>query len=156
MEFLPAAPCWLLSPEAYSLYKDCMYRPRYSAYLEKIHALLSPAHSFFLCLHAGKKVGILALEKQGNQGEILGLSVVPHARRQGFGRFLVLQAMKQEGLDLLTAWTDEEGVGFYQKCGFTAVPHLVPYPQGQVMRYACRLTARSGSCTAILHCHARQ
>ena len=144
MTVLPADDqAWLMSEEAFSIYAPCMYQPsreKYKAQMERYFA--DPSVKLFACEDHGKPVGMLALDLSGSSAEILGIAVSKGSRRHGIGRQLILWAMASLRLVSLEARTDEDAVGFYEKCGFAAERHVIQYPDGSAVRYHCIKVSR--------------
>ncbi len=90
----------------------------------------------------GRLLGMLVLRRTEAGAGILGIAVAEACRHRGIGRTLIEAALDDGQPDLLTAETDDDAVGFYVKCGFTAEKTVVTYPDGPSVRYRCR---RSGA-----------
>ena len=132
----------LLSQEAYLVYRACMYAPDFKKYKEKMEAFLSePCVRVYLCEEDGETAGLLVLKRSGELPEILGIAVAEQRRGRGIGSDMIRQAMKAEGIARLSAQTDADAVGFYQKCGFSTEREEVRYPDGVSVRYRCFLDA---------------
>lgn len=137
-------PCadrgWLLSEEAYLVYAACMYQPTFSKYRDQMAKYIaSPSVSVYVYRTESGVSGMLVLEERESGAEILGISVAGSCRKIGIGRKMVLAVAESGRFSPLYAQTDEEGVDFYRSCGFTAEQRIVQYPNGEVMRYDCRL-----------------
>ncbi len=73
-------------------------------------------------------VGAIGIQPgEGTSGEIRHIAVLREHRRQGVGTELVRHVFAQYGLTQLHAETDRNGIGFYQKRGFS-VRSLGEYP----------------------------
>lgn len=74
-------------------------------------------------------IGLLGLEHDiAQRGVIRHIVVHPTRRGKGIGRLMVVQATARFGLRELSAETDAEAVGFYQRCGFTVQSLGEKYP----------------------------
>lgn len=145
-----ADPSLLFTEEAFRVYAPCMYRPTYEAYGAKMGLYASdPSVRIFICRGEGKTAGMLVLKRAGRDAEIVGIAAAEELRRRGIGRSMLRRAAEAEGLRSLTAQTDDEAVGFYRRCGFTAERTVVRYPDGDAVRYRCvwerRTAERNGS-----------
>lgn len=68
------------------------------------------------------------------------IAVVPEARRSGVGRTMLRWLREVDGLRALRAETDDDAVGFYRRCGFSA--ERVTHPRfPAARRWACTLRA---------------
>ncbi len=128
---------WLYSQAAFSIFKYCMYKPTYKAYVKKIKLLAFRSRTkIYLCNYNNIKAGIIVLEiiKSGI-ANIIGLAVKKNYRNLGIGKFLIMQTIKLEHLKFFMAQTDFEAVNFYRKCGFKIEPVIKKYNDGDVIRY---------------------
>ena len=82
--------------------------------------------------------GILVIDRSKQIPEIVGIAVAE--QKHGIGKKLILEAMRLERLDRIFAQTDEDAVGFYRKCGFSAERIVKAYPDGVAVRYQCFLS----------------
>ena len=91
----------------------------------------------YACRMNGLDVGLIILRMDGNSAEILNISTDTAFRGLNVGRFMIEQTMVQCHLATLDAETDDDAVGFYQRCGFTVER------SGDIdgrARYRCRKT----------------
>ena len=131
---------WLLSDEAFSIYSSCMYKPTYEKYISQMeHFVSDPAIKIFTCEEQGSKMAILVLDQSSSGAEIVGIAVTEENRRQGIGKSMISCVMDQECLVRIEAQTDDDSVGFYRKCGFSARKENIQYPDGLAVRYYCSL-----------------
>ena len=130
----------LLSEAAYLVYAPCMYQPTYSKYRDQMARYLeTPSVRVYVYRTESGISGILVLEEKESQAEVLGISVSKSCQKVGIGRKMILAAAESGRFSSIYAQTDEEGVGFYRSCGFSAEAKVVMYPDGEVTRYDCRL-----------------
>ena len=130
----------LFSSSAFSVYKDCMYKPTFEKYQSIMSELASKALvSIFICKGVDNIVGMLVLKKEANKAEIVGIAVSQKYRGHGIARQMLQHAIAEEGLQAILAQTDEEAVSFYRKCGFEIEEEVVQYPDGECVRYNCEL-----------------
>ena len=73
------------------------------------------------------------IERDGMANEVTLIAVTPEQRKQGFGKIMLMDALRRSGRRPLTAETDDESLGFYKKCGFKMVGRR-KHPSG-VFRY---------------------
>jgi len=131
----------LLSQQAYEVYAPCMYRPSFDKYESKMQTYLcDPCVSIYICEDNGTLAGILVTDCSEGICEIVGIAVSEKCRKQGIGRKMIAFAMDDGKTDRLFAQTDDDAVGFYLSCGFTAEKSLVEYPDGIAVRYECCLS----------------
>ena len=68
---------------------------------------------------SGALTGCIGLERRSiREANVRNLAVAPGARRQGIGTALVAAAIESTSVERLVAETDEDAVGFYERCGF--------------------------------------
>jgi len=133
---------WLMTHDAFEIYKQCMYKATFSEYAEEIMQITknSDCH-IFACVESGKNKGILICKLVKNKtAEILGIAVVKSSQRNGIGKFMVISAAQYLNVKKLTAETDEEAVGFYEHIGFSTKPFVRHFSDGDVERYQCHLS----------------
>ena len=131
----------LLSQQAYEVYAPCMYRPSFDKYESKMQTYLcDPKISVYICEVNSSAAGILVTDSSDDGiCEIVGIAVSEKCRKQGIGRKMIAFAMDDVKTDRLVAQTDDDAVGFYLSCGFTAEKSIVEYPDGTAVRYECCL-----------------
>ena len=78
-------------------------------------------------------IGAYTLERDGMANQVRLIAVSPDQRRQGFGKMMLLDALRRSGRRPLTAETDDDALGFYKSCGFKMVGRR-KHPSG-VFRY---------------------
>lgn len=78
-------------------------------------------------------IGTYTIERDGMANQVSLIAVVPDRRLQGFGKVMLLDALRRSGRRPLTAETDEDSLGFYKACGFKMVGRR-KHPSG-VFRY---------------------
>ncbi len=131
---------WLLSEEAFSIYASCMYHSTYEDYKTLMEGYFHDCSvKVFVCVDRNGKTGMMVLKLSEAAAEIIGIAVSEKCRRRGFGKQLILNAMKLEGIGSIKAQTDEDSIGFYRRCGFSEEKSIIDYPDGSVVRYNCIL-----------------
>ena len=78
-------------------------------------------------------IGAYTIERDGMANQVTLIAVAPEFRRKGFGKTMLLDALRRSGRRPLTAETDEDALEFYKKCGFKMVGRR-KHPRG-VFRY---------------------
>ena len=130
----------LFSEQAFSIYKDCMYKPTFEKYRNIMGELVFNALvRIFLCKADDGIVGMLVMKKEADKAEIVGIAVSEKYRGRGIARQILQHAITEENLQTVFAQTDEDAVGFYRKCGFEIEEEVVQYPDGECVRYNCEL-----------------
>ena len=130
---------WLFSEEAFSIYAVCMYQPTFEAYKKRMKSYASsPFMRIYVNVTDHQITGILVIDRSKQIPEIVGIAVAE--QKHGIGKKLILEAMRLERLDRIFAQTDEDAVGFYRKCGFSAERIVKAYPDGVAVRYQCFLS----------------
>ena len=130
----------LFSKKAFSVYKDCMYKPTFEKYRNIMGELVSDAIvRILLCETGDGIVGMLVLKNEVDKAEIVGIAVSSNYRHQGIARQMLRHAISEEGLQAVFAQTDDDAVGFYRKCGFEVKEEVIEYPDGLCVRYNCEL-----------------
>ena len=69
----------------------------------------------------GRLVAVYVTRKAGLAMEVTHLAVAEGARRRGYGRACLVDALRRAGKRPLVVETDDEGLGFYKACGFKLV-----------------------------------
>jgi GNAT superfamily N-acetyltransferase len=72
-------------------------------------------------LREGQLVGAYTIHRDGMANRIGVIAVGPEHRREGFGKALLMDALRRSGRRPLVAETDGEGLPFYKACGFKLV-----------------------------------
>lgn len=68
---------------------------------------------------SGALTGCIGLERRSiREAKVRHLAVAPGARRQGVGSALIAAAIESTSVERLVTETDEDAVGFYERCGF--------------------------------------
>ena len=128
---------------AYAVFASCMYRPTPERFQAKwAQWTADPQVRICTAEEDGRLLGLLVLRRNETGADILGIAVDEACRHRGIGRTLIQAALDGGQPDLLTAETDDDAVGFYEKCGFTAEKTVVTYPDGPAVRYRCRIETR--------------
>jgi len=133
---------WLMTHDAFDIYKQCMYKATFSEYTEEIMHIAKKADChIFACVESGKNKGILILKSVENKtAEILGIAVVKSSQRNGIGKFMLISTAQYLNVKKLTAETDDEAVGFYEHIGFITKPFVRHFSDGDDERYQCHLS----------------
>jgi ribosomal protein S18 acetylase RimI-like enzyme len=85
-----------------------------------------------------KLIGLIGIDlKESSLGNILHISVSPKQRSQGTGRILINLGLQKLQITTLTAETDAEAKGFYERCNFQI--HAIGKKGGQFERFSCVL-----------------
>jgi ribosomal protein S18 acetylase RimI-like enzyme len=91
---------------------------------------------FYICKIDGLLVGLIGFSKIDNHMLVVRhLAVLSTFQRQKIGTELIKFAIEDEKVKVVTAETDDEGVGFYKGFGFTA--KKLPFNDATGQRYAC-------------------
>ena len=130
---------WLLSAEAYGVYKACMYRPTLEAYRAGMERLLRDGSvRVFTAREKDERAGMLVLHLIDEaSAKIAGIAVKEDCRKRGIAGNLLKEAVQQMRLSRVCAETDGDAVGFYRKAGFDVQSKLMHYANGDVTRYDC-------------------
>ena len=72
----------------------------------------------YACQANGVHTGLIVFSIEGNTAVIRAIATGSAFRHMGVGRFLVEQVMGAFHPSTLIAETDDDAVGFYQRCGF--------------------------------------
>lgn len=78
-------------------------------------------------------IGAYTIERDGMANQVTLIAVVPDKRKKGFGKTMLMDALRRSGRRPLTAETDEDSLEFYKKSGFKMVGRR-KHPSG-VFRY---------------------
>jgi len=93
-------------------------------------------HHLFITKDKDKITGIIGIDVSAlPHGWILHLAVHPEYRKKGIGKSLINQAIEKFKLKSVALETDQDAVGFYRACGFTAVEIKSKWPG--VHRFRC-------------------
>lgn len=66
-------------------------------------------------------IGAYTIERDGMANQVTIIAVDADHRRKGFGKTMLMDALRRSGRRPLTAETDEEALGFYKASGFKMV-----------------------------------
>lgn len=66
-------------------------------------------------------ISAYTIERDGMANQVTIIAVEPDHRRKGFGKTMLMDALRRSGRRPLTAETDEDALGFYKACGFKMV-----------------------------------
>jgi ribosomal protein S18 acetylase RimI-like enzyme len=97
-----------------------------------------PRLSLFGVERAGVLVALIGLELGAcHEGIVRHLAVLPTDRRAGLGRAMIAAVRDRFGSEVLRAETDDDAVGFYQRCGFKVRSLGERYPG--MGRFVCEM-----------------
>lgn len=122
--------------EAPSLLKLAMGSPNPDKIQEVLTTYQRSDHSLIGCRVDGKMVGILGAKMANNMATIQHMAVSAACRRQGIGKLLIEELLNRFAIGFLFAETDDEAVGFYEKCDFACKPFEGVHGK----RYSCQKT----------------
>ncbi|MDE5893945.1 MAG: GNAT family N-acetyltransferase [Acetatifactor sp.] len=130
---------WLLTKDAYDIYKQCLYKKSYEDYKGIINAYMGNENMKIYCCEAeDKKAGIIALSvSEAGKAEILGIAVCDHLKKCGIGTFMIRESAKALNLKRIIAETDDDAVAFYKAMEFSITKEIKQYDNGAVARYHC-------------------
>ena len=139
--FISQSTDWILSEEAFMIYKQCMWNPTYENYLVKVKKSFEDVHQkIYICSLNGRYVGIITLRITDSGTEITGIAVSNKYKNMGIGSYMIQQVIEKEKLHSIFAETDDDAVEFYRKNGFDINKKIKQYPDGNRIRYECILT----------------
>lgn len=78
-------------------------------------------------------IAAYTLRRDGLANEVALIAVTPDFRKRGFGKMMLLDALRRSGRRPLTAETDDDALAFFKACGFKMVGRR-KHPSG-VFRY---------------------
>jgi ribosomal protein S18 acetylase RimI-like enzyme len=131
---------WILTNEAFIIYRQCMGTPTYENYQAKMKRILENAQEkIYTCSMNDRYVGIITLLIIEMVMEITGISVLSDCKHMGIGSYMLEQVIEKEKIHYIFAETDEDAVGFYIKNGFSINKKIKQYPNGDCIRYECKL-----------------
>jgi N-acetylglutamate synthase-like GNAT family acetyltransferase len=106
---------------------------------EKIATVLKnydPADQHLLgCIHDDKLIGVIGIHLDNGNGIINHIAVSSKYRLKNVGQQLTSYAVKQFSLKNIMAETDDDSIGFYQRCGFVCEPFQGKFGK----RYICKM-----------------
>ena len=126
---------------AYGIYKHCMYMPSMEKFEKKTDAfLLDSSVKIFVSISNGTTVGVVAVSFfEKNRVKILGIAVDEGFRNRGCASQMIKKLVFEYGLNFVLAETDDDSVGFYEKCGFDIAKFTENYGGETIVRYRCEL-----------------
>lgn len=95
-------------------------------------------------------ISAYTLERDGMANQVRVIAVSLPFRKQGFGRMMLMDALRRSGRRPLTAETDDAALGFYKTCGFKMVGRR-KHPSG-VFRYRVGWHAPKQGATGADNC----
>lgn len=133
---------WLLTNEAYEIYKQCMYKATFSDYTDEIKRIsMISGYHIFVCAESDKNIGIIILKSEATEtAEIVGIAVKKEVQKSGIGKYMVFSAARSLNVKTVIAETDGDAFGFYEHTGFTIKPFVKHFSDGNVVRYQCCLS----------------
>lgn len=66
-------------------------------------------------------IGAYTIERDGMANQVTALAIDPEHRRKGFGKTMLMDALRRSGRRPLTAEADDTALEFFKKCGFKMV-----------------------------------
>ncbi len=69
----------------------------------------------------GQMIGVYTIERDGMANQVTLIAVAPEQRRKGFGKTMLLDALRRSGRRPLIAETPDDTLEFYKKSGFKMV-----------------------------------
>ena len=131
----------LFDPEVLALLKPSVYKPTPKRLKDRAEKYTEDKNVFaYACKSSEKYIGIVVFRAENSTAEILDIAVKPEYRKHGVGRRLIDFIFSQFPVDIIIAETDNDAVGFYEKCGFTVAP---AESIDDTDRYLCKLSAVS-------------
>ena len=132
---------WLMTAEACGIYVQCMFKATFEEYQQQIAEIAAKqTGAIFACRHEGQFAGIITLEKiSDDTAEIIGIAVKKEFQRSGIGKFMVRSAARVLKANRLSAETDDDAVGFYNRTGFLSTKFIRHFSDGDAVRYNCVL-----------------
>ena len=132
------------TPEAFNVFKDCMYMATWETFSERaLKYLENPNIKIFGYYEDTRIIGILAVEKfEESTFEIRGIAVDAEYRKRGIGQTLIKHVCEELAISSLLAETNDTAVNFYKSCGFETEGFLKTYPSGVFQRYKCTLNIK--------------
>lgn len=133
---------WLLSEDAYDIFKQCLYKKSYEDYKCIINSYRSNDKiKIYCCEVEDKNAGIIALLiSEIDKAEILGIAVCDCMKKCGISTFMIMESAKLLNLKSIIAETDDDAVAFYKATGFRIKKEIKQYVNGAVVRYQCLLS----------------
>ena len=125
----------------YEIYKYCMFMPTEEKFNKKIATfLIDNSVKIFACFNRGEMAGVIVVSflEQGKI-EIIGIAVDLSARSKGIGSYMINQLVNDYDLVSVYAETDNDGIDFYRKNGFSVTEFSEIYDGEIVVRYKCEL-----------------
>ena len=110
----------LFDPEILTLLAPSVYNPtpeRLKHRAEKYTA--DSIVKAYACKNSEKYIGIVIFKTENGAAKILDIAVRPQYRKKGIDKSLIDFIFNQFSIDTIIAETDNDAIGFYQKCGFT-------------------------------------
>lgn len=132
---------WETLAGTYAVYRHCMYAPTPERFQQKAEGYLcDEAVRLYACRESGEIRGVIvAACTAPGVVEILGIAVDAAQRRRGIGAWMIRRLAERHDCAAITAETDGDAVGFYQRCGFAVTPFTRVYDGQPVRRYRCVL-----------------
>ena len=123
-------------PAILNIFSDCMYLPTPEKLNQRAAEYMgSDETHLFGAYDGGKIAGVIAVEaRQGEAAEIKGIAVDSNFRKRGIGGALIRHVCETLRIAELVAETDEDAVGFYERCGFVSERFLKRAGDGEYIR----------------------
>lgn len=126
----------------YDVYKYCMFAPTEEKFIKKVQAFMAyDSIRVFACLYRTAIKGVIVISFLDRyNAEIVGIAVDRDSRDLGIGSYMIQKIIDVFALNSMSAETDKETVGFYQKNGFEITESASVFDNETVIRYKCRFT----------------
>lgn len=132
----------LLNEQIYNLLSPSVFNPTAEKLLFRAQRYIDSNDTYaYVFLQDGKYVGIMIFEIKDSIATINDISVNAEFRGKGIGSKLVHYISNQFAVKTITAQTDDDAVGFYEKCGFKIKEIKTEFDS---KRYFCKF---SSNCT---------
>lgn len=92
----------------------------------------SVAHHLLGAIREEELIGLAGIDKQEKYIIIHHIAVKESYQRQGIGKALIEEVIKQFSPSKIIAKTDQDAVRFYRKCGFVCRPIQEEFPGRQL------------------------
>ena len=128
-------------PAILNIFADCMYMPTPEKLrLRAAEYMGNDSMRLFGAYDGGKIAGVIAVEaRQTGPAEIKGIAVDSNFRKRGIGGALIRRVCETLCVAELTAETDDDAVGFYERCGFVSEKFQKRAGNEEYTRYRCVL-----------------
>lgn len=127
----------LLNEQIYTLLAPSVFNPTPQKLLSRAQKYFDTDNVYaYAFLQDGEYVGIVIFEIKDNVAKINDIAVNDEFRSNGIGSKLVKYIVDTFNVNVVSAETDDDAVGFYRKIGFDAHEIKTEY---ECKRYVCKL-----------------